>query len=80
MELVDVKKNLNKRVRVKTVMNIDGDYILTGCTIRKRENGEFFHQAEVQDLNNHRSVCIVRLEDVKLLEEDRNEVAKNESK
>ncbi len=64
MELADIKKNLNKRVRVKTVRNIDADYILTGCIIRKKENGEFFHQAEVQDLNNHRSVCIVRLEDV----------------
>ena len=64
MELADVKKNLNKRVRVKTVRNIDADYILTGCIIRRRENGQFFHQAEVQDLNNHRSVCIVRLEDV----------------
>ena len=63
MELADIKKNLNKRVRVKNI-HMDADYILTGCIIRKKENGEFFHQAEVQDLNNHRSVCIVRLEDV----------------
>ncbi|MGN0657181.1 MAG: hypothetical protein ACI4KR_10345 [Ruminiclostridium sp.] len=65
MELIDVKRNLNRRIRVKD-RHIDGEYILTACIIRRNESGDFFYQAEVQDLNNHRSVCIVRLEDVSI--------------
>ena len=68
MELAEIKENLNRRVRVKT-RHTDADYILTGCVIRKNEKGDFFYQAEVQDMKNHRSVLVTGLEDVNPEEE-----------
>ncbi len=68
MEINEAKANLNKRVHF-TARDVDADYIFTGCTIRKNENG-FYYQAELQDMNNQRSILICRLEDVKLIESE----------
>lgn len=70
MKIEEAKRNLNKRVHctVEGATRIDGDYIFTACTIRKNEKG-FFYQAELQDLNNNRSILIVKLEDVQPLQE-----------
>lgn len=68
MKIEEAKANLNKRVHF-TARDVDADYIFTGCTIRKNENG-FYYQAELQDLNNNRSILICRLEDVKLIESE----------
>lgn len=73
MKIEEAKANLNKRVHF-TARDVDADYIFTGCTIRKNENG-FYYQAELEDLKNNRSILICRLEDVKLIEsEDKNEI------
>ena len=63
MEVSEVKANLNKRVHVSN-RHTDSDYIFTACIIRRRADGEYFYQAEVQDLKNNRAVLIVSLEDI----------------
>ena len=68
MKIEEAKANLNKRVHY-SARDVDADFIFTGCTIRKNENG-FFYQAELQDLNNNRSIMICRLEDVQLIESE----------
>ena len=61
MEVKEIVPNLNKKV-----MYCDSEYTLTGSTIRKDNTGRVFYQAELLD-KTKRSVCIVRLEDVKTL-------------
>ena len=58
MDLSDVKMYLNKRITYK-----DTVYILTGCILRKNQNG-FYYQAEIKCINAN-SIVICRLEDVK---------------
>lgn len=60
MEVKEIIPNLNKIV----VYN-GSEYKLTGSIIRKNEQGKIFYQAEILDRNEN-SVCIVRLEDVKI--------------
>lgn len=63
MDISEVKQNLGRRVRVLNErLLIDGDYILTGCIIRRSERGTFFYQAEIQDLKQQNSVSIVDLD------------------
>lgn len=65
MDISRVKYNLNKPVVfTDRRQNTEGRYILRGCIIRKSDTGEFFYQAEIQDLCGH-SVCVVRLEDIR---------------
>lgn len=59
MEVKEIIPNLNRAV----IFN-GSEYILTGSTIRKNEQGNIFYQAELLDKNKN-SVCIVRLGDVK---------------
>lgn len=62
----EIKRHLNK-----TVTAPDGvSYKLTGATIRLDEStGEYWYQAELQDLTALRSVRICKLEDIKISKE-----------
>lgn len=63
MDISEVKAALGKRVRYKNDrLFCDGDYILTGCIIRRSERGQFYYQAEIQDLRQQNSVSIVDLD------------------
>ena len=63
MEVKEIIPNLNKRVRYKDSIS----YTLSGSTIRKDKHGQIYYTAELLD-KNRRSVCTVKLEDVKCLE------------
>ena len=60
MEIKEIIPNLNKKVTFN-----GSEYTLVGSAIRKNEQGKIFYQAELLDKNKN-SVCIVKLEDVKL--------------
>ena len=60
MEVKEIIPNLNR-----TVIYNDSEYTLTGSTIRKDAQGRIFYQAELLDKNKN-SICIVKLEDVKI--------------
>lgn len=64
MEVKEIIPNLNKRVRYKESTS----YTLNGSTIRKDKYGKIYYDAELLDKNKN-SICIVKLEDVKCLEE-----------
>lgn len=65
MEIGEVKAALGKLVRFRNDrLFCDADYILTGCIIRRSERGQFYYQAEIQDLQNQTSVSIVNLSDL----------------
>lgn len=70
MDIKYLKQNLNNLVKLtnRKLFIENSKFILSGCTIRKNENG-FYYQAELQDLNNSRSILICRLEDIEKLEE-----------
>lgn len=72
MDIKYLKQNLNNLVKLtnRKLFIENSKFILSGCTIRKNENG-FYYQAELQDLNNSRSILICRLEDIEKLEEKR---------
>lgn len=65
MDISEVKAALGKKVRYRNDrLFCDGDYILTGCIIRRSERGTFFYQAEIQDTKQKNSVSIVSLNDL----------------
>lgn len=67
MDISEVKAALGKRVRFRDDrIFCDGEYILTGCIIRLNEKGEFFYQAELQDVRQNKAVCITSLDKVTL--------------
>ncbi len=77
MNISEVKAALGKRVRFRDDrLFCDGDYILTGCIIRRTEavcqseHGQFYYQAEIQDLRQQNSVCIVDLDKLTRKEND----------
>ena len=59
MDISRVKLNLGRHVIYNGT-----EYKLTGCMIRANENGKFFYQAEIQDLNAPWSVVICKLEKI----------------
>ena len=62
MDIRDVKFSLGDNV----VYQNESKYKLTACIIRRDEKtGQFYYQAELQDLTNHNSILICRLEDIK---------------
>ena len=64
MDISRVKYNLGKNVRLTLPRHsVDCEYILSGCIIRRNQSGEFFYQAELQDLNS-RSVVIAELDSI----------------
>ena len=71
MDISEVKAALGKRVRYKNDrLFCDADYILTGCIIRRSERGQFYYQAEIQDLRQQNSVSIVDLDKLTRKEND----------
>ena len=70
MDISEVKQNLGRRVRVLNErLLLNGEYILTGCIIRRSERGTFYYQAEIQDLKQQNSVSIVDLDKLARREE-----------
>lgn len=71
MNISEVKAALGKRVRFRDDrLFCNGDYILTGCIIRRSERGTFFYQAEIQDLRQQNSMSIVDLDKLTRKEND----------
>lgn len=65
MEVQEIKRSLNKVVRLP-----DGSrYKLTGATIRLNDMGEYWYQAELQDLIVLHSVRICKLTDIEIAKE-----------
>lgn len=60
MDISRVKANLGINI-----LYYGTEYRLSGCIIRVNALGEFFYQAEIQDLSANHSVAIVQLEDLK---------------
>ena len=67
MELKQVKAMLGKIVY--TQLNMSGnsinEYVLTGCILRRKPNGQLYYQAELKELNLN-SLVIVPLDKVKI--------------
>lgn len=66
-----IKANLNRPVRFTNPrLYIEGaEYILTGATIRKGEDG-YFYQAELTDRKCKNSVMIVGLDEIEEVKTD----------
>lgn len=61
MDISRVKYNLGKLVRLQLPRHyVDGEYLLTGCIIRKNNKGEFFYQAELSE-HDSKSIVIAEL-------------------
>ena len=60
MEVKEIMQNLNQRV----IFRGSDNYTMTGCTIRRNNQGNIYYTAELLDNKNGNSVCIVRLEEV----------------
>ena len=60
MTIEQVKQNLNKTVLFSNPkLYLENEkYILVGCIIRRGEQG-FFYQAELQDINQPKSISFV---------------------
>lgn len=65
MDIRDVKKNLNRRVRYSDPrLYIEGtEYIFSGCIIRSNGTG-FYYQAELTDIRHGNSLLICGLENI----------------
>lgn len=61
MTLEQVKRNMNRQVQY---LPLNNRYLLTACVLRINAKGDFFYQAELQDLSSTRSVLICKLEDI----------------
>ena len=62
MKIEEVKRNLNKPV---VYNGVKGVYKFTACIIRKEEN-EYYYQAEVADTKQGNSVSICELKDIQV--------------
>ena len=63
----EIKYNLNKRVIYHDPKDhTECEYILRMGGIRRDDRGNFFYQAEIQDMNAPHSVRIVRLDDLRV--------------
>lgn len=64
MDISEVKQNLGRRVRVLNErLLLNGEYILTGCIIRKGDKFGFFYECELSDPET-RGVVITGMNDV----------------
>lgn len=64
MDISRVKYNLGQRVRlVLPRLYVDGEYLLTGCILRRNDDGGFFYQAELSEMDTG-SAIITSLEDI----------------
>lgn len=65
MTISEVKKALNNKVRFR-----GGEYILSGCMIRKNvKTQQFYYQAELLDVKTNNCVVICRLEEIEEVEQ-----------
>lgn len=61
MDISRVKYNLGKLVRLQLSRHyVNGEYLLTGCVIRKNKKNEFFYQAELTEPDS-KSIVIADL-------------------
>lgn len=65
MNIREVKRNLNRRVKFRDPMLYpEGtEYLFTGCILRSDGKG-FYYQAELLDISHGNSVLICRLENI----------------
>lgn len=64
MDISRVKYNLGQPVRLMLPRHfVDGKYLLSGCIFRKKENGDFFYQAELTEVKTG-TVIIASLENI----------------
>lgn len=64
MDISRVKYNLGRSVRFVLPRHyVDGEYLLSGCILRKNENEDFFYQAELTEAKTG-SVIIAKLENI----------------
>lgn len=65
MKICEVKKRLGTYVKFNsTKYHVCGDYILTGCIIRKNQDNSFYYLAELNDPNQKKCMLLVRLEEI----------------
>lgn len=72
MTIEQVKKNLNKTVQFTNpkLYLENAKYILSGCIIRRGEEG-FYYQAELTErFKDHKCVVICRLEEIEEVTHD----------
>lgn len=70
MKPEEIKPNLNRRVRYRSKKTgVDAEYTLTGAIFRRKANGKFFYQAELQDTKNQNSVVIASIAEIEALPE-----------
>ena len=68
MKPEEIKQNLNRRVRYRSKKTgVDAEYTLTGAIFRRKANGKFFYQAELQDTKNKNSVVIASIAEVEAM-------------
>lgn len=66
MDTAKIKQNLNRIVSLP-----DGTKgKLTGVMLRRRADGEFYYQAELQDLTAQHSIRICKLEEITEVEDN----------
>lgn len=67
MKAEEIRANLNRRVRYRSVRTgVNAEYMLTGAIFRMGENG-FYYQAELTDLKTNKSILICSLNDIEVI-------------
>lgn len=70
MKINEVKAALGKRVRFRDDrLFCNAEYILSGCIIRRSDRGQFYYQAELQDVRQNKAVCIASLDKIVMLKD-----------
>lgn len=69
MKISDVKRCIGKPVRFSSPRNHikDGEYVLTGCILRKNDKGQFYYLAELTDPKQRKCMLTVRLDEVEVI-------------
>ena len=68
MKAEEIRANLNRRVRYRSVRTgVNAEYLLTGAIFRRGKNG-FYYQAELTDLKTKKSILICSLNDIEVIQ------------
>lgn len=68
MKAEEIRANLNRRVRYRSVRTgVNAEYLLTGAIFRRGKNG-FYYQAELTDLKTNKSILICSLNDIEVIQ------------
>lgn len=68
MKAEEIRSNLNRRVRYRSVRTgVNAEYLLTGAIFRRGKNG-FYYQAELTDLKTNKSILICSLNDIEVIQ------------